>query len=64
MSAIPHLAMWADKIILMVPSHRTLISPADQYKIRIFNVGPDRWSNPYNAELQELIGRMADAEGF
>jgi hypothetical protein len=63
-SAIPHLSMWADKIILMDPAFGAKVPLPDRHKIDVFDVGPDRWSNPYNEELQEIIRGMADVRGY
>lgn len=64
LSAIPDLAIWADKIILMEPMFDRFVPVNQRHKVVVFNVGPDRWSNPYNVELQELCRKMADEKGY
>lgn len=58
--AINQLAPWADKIIVMelrfagfVPSHL-------RDRVVVFDVGPDRWSNPYNQELLGILRKKFD----
>ena len=49
------LSVWADKIICMTPEGPQLIPQADKHKIVDCDIGPDRWSNPYNQEMLEII---------
>lgn len=52
---LPHLFEAADRIIIM---DRDMISqiPREFWgKVRTCHVGPDKWSNPYNRELAELV---------
>jgi hypothetical protein len=63
-SAIPLLAEWADVIVLMEASYAKYVPVSALPKSVTFDVGPDRWSNPYNEELQGIIRTMADRKGY
>jgi predicted protein tyrosine phosphatase len=55
-TALTVLSSWADVIFLMTPDDRHRIPADQQHKIDTsFDVGPDRWSNPYNTELLDLL---------
>ncbi len=56
-AAVP-LSQWADVIALLSPEARCCIPAEHARKIVDFNVGPDRWSNPYNQELLGILGKM------
>ncbi len=57
-SLVCALGEWADKICVMEPHFASHIPPHLHPKILHFDVGPDRWSNPYNQELLTLLGGM------
>lgn len=61
---LAHIAAWADVICVLQPSFSAHVPEEHRHKIRDFDVGPDRWSNPYNQELLSILTGMADAQGF
>jgi hypothetical protein len=56
--ALPALAAWADVVALLTPEAAPLIPAAHRHKVADFNVGPDRWSNPYHPELRAILASM------
>jgi len=58
------LGAWADKIVVMEPDFARAVPPEFRDKIVLVNVGPDRWSNPYNADLAALIVKLAAEAGI
>lgn len=61
------LSGWADVIALVAGEGLTRIPENCRHKVVSFDVGPDRWSNPYNAELagimRDKLNRYFAAEG-
>ena len=53
--AIAPLAEWADVIAVLQPAFASHVPEAHRHKIADFDVGPDRWSNPYNQELLDIL---------
>lgn len=61
-NAIESLAEWADVIALMTPEGLHTIPLAHRAKVvNDFDIGPDRWSNPYNQELLAILKTRVDA---
>jgi hypothetical protein len=61
--AIAVLSRWADAICLVSGVDGLTQIPYDQrHKVHNLDVGPDRWSNPYNQELQEILRQKLAAE--
>ena len=58
--AMKPLAQWADKICVLETHFRQYVPSEHIGKVIDFNVGRDRWSNPYNQELLAILGGMAD----
>lgn len=59
-AAILPLAEWATHICL-VDGHAMHHVPQDQrHKAVDFNIGPDRWSNPYNQELLAILRKRLE----
>lgn len=59
--AIDTLAEWADVIALMTPEAMNRIPKEYQEKVTLhFNIGPDKWSNPYNQELLAILKDKVD----
>lgn len=54
-SAIACLAAWADKVIVLQKDFVIAVPIELRHKILIWDIGPDRWSNPYNQELLTLL---------
>ena len=52
------LADWADYIVLLEPHFAVRIPPEFHAKVRVFDVGPDRWSNPLHPELLAIVKRQ------
>ena len=55
------LAAWADRIILMQnwPKETVRIPDDCWHKVRVFDVGPDRWFNAFHPEIRKLTQDMA-----
>jgi hypothetical protein len=54
--ALALLAAWADVIAVMQPEYSQYVPEEFRHKItNHFDVGPDRWSNPYNQELLNIL---------
>lgn len=60
--AVKVLAEWADKIIVLQPCFAVCVPAAQQHKVIVFDVGHDRWSNPYNQELLAILGGKVEKE--
>lgn len=56
--ALKLLADWADYIIVMEPKFADRFE-AWKGKVRVYDVGPDRWMNPLHKELYEIVSRGA-----
>lgn len=54
--AIAVLSKWADVIALMTPQGVHTIPESERHKVKDFDIGPDRWSNPYSHELLLILG--------
>jgi predicted protein tyrosine phosphatase len=52
------LADWADYIIVMEPKFADRFE-AWKGKVRVVDVGPDRWMNPLHKELCDFLSRVA-----
>lgn len=61
-SALPTLAEWATVVALLDDALRGSIPASAASKLMSFHVGPDRWVNPYNAELRSILADMVDAK--
>lgn len=49
------LSEWADTIFLFCPEALDIIPSEHHSKVVDFNIGPDKWSNPYNQELLKIV---------
>lgn len=56
--AIGSLAPWADKILTLQPGFGRIVPPDHFHKVIEFDVGPDRWVNPYHPELHAILSGM------
>lgn len=56
--AMDVLATWADRIFVLQADYRQYVPEEHQDKIVVFDVGPDRWVNPYHPELRAILERM------
>lgn len=52
------LCEWSDRIIPMQAKFALYIPEEHKHKIKICDVGTDRWSNPLNQELVNLAGEF------
>lgn len=57
-NAIDGLSVWADKILILDSSYLRYVPQEQRHKVVDFHVGPDRWSNPYHADLLRLLTQM------
>jgi hypothetical protein len=57
---LEHLAGWADHILLLDDGYMRHIPEEHQAKVISFHVGPDKWSNPYNRDLLNLLAGMVE----
>jgi hypothetical protein len=55
------LCAWADRIFILQPHFMEYIPTEYRNKVAIFDVGPDRWVNPYNKELEKILNDMLDS---
>ena len=54
------LCEWADTILVAKPYHGDML-PSGKEKIdTVFTIGEDRWLNPLNKELHEIINKQLD----
>ena len=54
------LYIWADLVLLAKPTHSRFL-PIDMDKVDIeFTIGEDKWGNPMNKELHEIINKQLD----
>jgi hypothetical protein len=57
-SALEPLSKWADVIFILERSYLSYVPESYRGKVVVFDVGRDRWSNPYNQELSTLLLQM------
>jgi len=62
--AIHWNAMWADHIVLLQPHFISAVPNGCRDKVVVFDVGPDRWSNPYNKELYDILTKHVEEKGW
>lgn len=58
--AIEALSEHATRICLLEPHYENAIPPEDRSRVWVFNVGRDKWSNPYHPELASILSSMMD----
>lgn len=56
--AIGALSAWADRIVLLEPQFIAHVPSEHRGKALVYDVGPDRWVNPYHPELGAILLRM------
>lgn len=59
-NAIQPLSQWADRICTLETHFRQYVPNEHIGKVLDFNVGPDRWVNPYNQELLGILEAMVN----
>ncbi len=52
------LSEWASHIFVMEPQFIEQIPYEERDKVIVIDVGPDKWSNPYNPELLALVDSL------
>lgn len=53
------LSNWADLIIPMGEEFIKRIPMQNLHKVHVVPIGPDRWRNPLNQELLDIVGKHA-----
>ena len=53
---------WADYIILMDSRFQELIPDKYMDKLKVWDVGKDRWPRPFHKELIDIIRKYADRD--
>jgi fatty acid/phospholipid biosynthesis enzyme len=48
----------ATHIFVMEPGFASVVPYEHRSKVVVLDVGPDRWSNPYNQELLALVDKL------
>lgn len=61
---IAHIGIWADVVVVMEPRFSKSVPFALKDKLVQFDIGPDKWSNPYNHNLLEMLRIMAIRMGW
>jgi predicted protein tyrosine phosphatase len=56
--ALPRLCEWADKILVIDQHANHRIPQEHKGKVVNFDVGPDRWVNPYSQDLHTIFKKM------
>lgn len=56
------LCEWADRVLILDSSYLEKIPTKFHGKVMDFHVGPDKWVNPYNSELREILDRMVESK--
>jgi predicted protein tyrosine phosphatase len=56
---IDKMSDWADLILVMQPKYAEGILKRNAHKVVVADVGMDRWANPLNPELQEMVRKIA-----
>lgn len=51
------LSKWADHIILLRPYFIKKVPVEFYSKVRVMDIGTDRWGNPLNKELQNIVSQ-------
>lgn len=62
--ALPLLCAWASRIIVVQESMRTKILTIFQDRVRVFELGPDIWSNPYHPDLAARVREILERQGL
>jgi hypothetical protein len=52
---------WADYVVVMRAEYQANIPPAFHSKVRVAEVGPDRFGNPFKSSLRELLDPIVAA---
>lgn len=64
--AIPILGRWADRILVvegyMVAEVNKVLDATDRSKVRVYEIGGDRWVNPRHPEMLALLGQYIDKD--
>ena len=59
------LCNWADKVLLAKPDHILFLLDIGMKKVdKRFTIGEDKWHNPMNSELREIVKSQLDLIGL
>jgi hypothetical protein len=58
------LFRWADSIVILAERMRGKIPDEFQDKLRVYDVGLDRWGNPFDKELNDILVKFVNEDGF
>lgn len=58
--AVELLSAWADRVFVLQACFAEHVPLNQRHKVVVFDVGPDRWANPYNQELLGILREMLD----
>jgi hypothetical protein len=53
--AVSVLAEWGSHIFVLEPHFARIVPECHKQKVVVFDVGPDRWVNPYHPELEAIL---------
>lgn len=53
--AVEPLSDWAEIIYVLQPHYIKYVPERNKSKIKVIDVGPDIWSNPYNTDLRKIL---------
>jgi hypothetical protein len=56
------LYQWADRIALTDKRFAESIPPEFRHKLRIYDVGPDRWKAHYSRDLRQMFYRLLESQ--
>jgi hypothetical protein len=54
------LTEWADLIIVLAPEYADRIPTDFTNKMRVWDIGPDKWRNSMHPELHNLLGEQVE----
>jgi len=57
------LCHWADWTIILQPEFKAWIPPEYHGKLFCYDVGADRWANPFHPELQAILDQLIKKHG-
>lgn len=58
------LCRLADWIVVMEDCYLSRIPKEDRGRVKVVNVGPDKWVNPFHKDLNVLIDKLAPKAGL
>ncbi len=55
---LDYLCEWADIVIVVEKSFTSYVSEKYKEKLKVYDIGPDRWGISLHPELQEILDQM------